>query len=636
MPTYNKTTWVNEQTPLNSDNLNKIEQGIEDNASAINNNSGNIEALLSSLNEIRQSLNDLQQSNIANENYIENHLQEVTSITNSLNEIKTTLSNISPTITANSTEIATIKTTIAEIETSLANLTANKLDKSNTANQVYGTDINGAQTTIKHSKLVEANVIPITDEDSNINVGAPKKDSHAVNLGHLNQALIDNDNTEELKQYVGDNFVNQNTLSSEATPGTSPVRDSESRIKVGYPTENNHAANKQFVLDEINALKNSTSGGLAFVYKTLADFTGSITTKVESGYKKLVSITMGGKTYTEDKIPLGTDVLLEAKNVPDYWLSSKSIAESDDVIKFFTEYEAKLDLSNYYDIQQMDAKLQERQKAFKHMTGSDIEIGSFTDGEIIFCTASSDFFSANKYYIHNNGVFNPISIGSNISITPSISAFNVTISTGSTLEVGASFNITGFSGTLKKYSDFAKLTVTADGSTVGEITNITSSSFSKTGLSKTITKNSATSVSASIKGYNTSGNQIGTNSKTLVNYYARQYFGIASDNPDLETMTSELATSYYKAITVNTNEIKTYLQSARPSSITLNLSDTPTYVWFIIPTNLSISTMTSGGFNFPFIAQSNITINNQYGVDITYKVYRSANKIYGTTTINLS
>ena len=190
MPTYNKTTWVNEQTPLNADNLNKIEQGIEDNASAINNNLGSIEALLLSLNEIRKNLNALQQSNIANENYIANHLQEVTSITNSLNEVKTTLSNISPTITANSTEIATIKTTIAkiettisEIETSLASLTTNKLDKSNTANQVYGTDINGTQTTIKHSKSVEANVIPITDEDSNINVGIPKKDSHVVNLG---------------------------------------------------------------------------------------------------------------------------------------------------------------------------------------------------------------------------------------------------------------------------------------------------------------------------------------------------------------------------------------------------------------------------------------------------------------------
>ena len=42
---YTKTQWVNEETPLNSDNLNKIEDGIEAAANAINANHDTLENL---------------------------------------------------------------------------------------------------------------------------------------------------------------------------------------------------------------------------------------------------------------------------------------------------------------------------------------------------------------------------------------------------------------------------------------------------------------------------------------------------------------------------------------------------------------------------------------------------------------
>lgn len=477
------------------------------------------------------------------------------------------------------------------------------------------------------------------------NIEAVRNEAHANTLAvaqKFSDISIDIDTkyadakqyTDNFKEEVAEDYVSKEEVNVSAMPSAIVRRDEARRINIGYPIEDQHGATKLYVKHEIEALKNNISGGgLAFVYDTFDQFVANVLVEGNT----LVSITdRDGKVYAADTIPLGTDVLIIAELVPDYWLSRKTLIEGEGLINLFTQYEAKINLDNYYNKNEADSKFDEKLNKFKQLTGEEIESGTFENGELIFCTAASDFFSVNTYYLHNNGTFKPISTGSNISITPSISSFNVTISTGSTLEVGASFNITDFSGTLKKYADFAKLTVTADGSTVGEITNITSSSFSKTGLSKTITKNSVTSVSASIKGYNASGSQIGSNSKTLVNYYTRQYFGIAPNNASLETMTSALATSYYKNITANTDEIKTYLQSAKPSSITLNLSDTPTYVWFIIPTNLSISKMTSGGFDFPFTQQSNVTINNQYNVDIQYKVYRSANKIYGTTTINLS
>lgn len=447
------------------------------------------------------------------------------------------------------------------------------------------------------------------------------------------------DYTDSFKEEVKEDYVNKNEVNVSSVPDTIVRRDGSRRINIGYPIEPDHGVNKQYVLDALEALKNSinnvSAGGVTFVYDTFEQFINNVL--VENNV--LVSITdEDNKIHLANSIPLGANILIREELVPDYWLSRKEITAFENKVSLFTQYEAKINLDDYYNKNEADSKFDEKLDNFKHLTGAEIENGTFENGEIIWCTASSDFFSANKYYIYNNGVFNPISIGSTVSITPSISAFNVTISTGSTLELGASFTITGFSGTLKKYSDFAKLTVTAEGLTVGEITNITSSSFSMSGLSTTITKNShsSTAVSANIKGYNASGTQIGSANKLLVNYWARQYFGIAPDNPSLETMTTELATSYYKNITENTDEIKTYLQGARPNSITLNLSNTPTYVWFIIPSNLNISKMTSGGFDFPFIQQDEVTINNRFGINITYKVYRSANKIYGTTTINLS
>jgi hypothetical protein len=48
---YNKTVWVNEETPLNAENLNNIEAGIESNESKIEANTSLLQALQTDLNE---------------------------------------------------------------------------------------------------------------------------------------------------------------------------------------------------------------------------------------------------------------------------------------------------------------------------------------------------------------------------------------------------------------------------------------------------------------------------------------------------------------------------------------------------------------------------------------------------------
>lgn len=62
---YTKTQWVNEETPLNSDNLNKIEDGIEANANAINANHDTLENLNASIGEVKVDMVKFKEENEA-------------------------------------------------------------------------------------------------------------------------------------------------------------------------------------------------------------------------------------------------------------------------------------------------------------------------------------------------------------------------------------------------------------------------------------------------------------------------------------------------------------------------------------------------------------------------------------------
>lgn len=508
----------------------------------------------------------------------------------------------------------------------------NKVDKTQEANKLYGTDNEGNANYIEYStgSTEGGNSVVVRDDNNRININDPLTDTHGVN-----------------KRYGDSTYLGVNKVNASAQPNTVPIRDSNGRIIVATPTEDNHAATKKYVQEQIQEYMNSSEEELILPYDTLEQALNSVVTKVENGKKIFVSITNedGTITYSSNKTPLGTQILIREEGVEDYWLSKKEINEDEPVFNFFTPFEANANLDNYYNKEDIDEKFSNISvEATKQLTGEEIENGTFKDGEQIYCTLSSDFFTANTYYIYvaSNNSFKPISTSSPVTITPSISALNVTTNPTSvaTIEVGNSFDVTKFTASLKKYADFEKVVfgITDVGGTnnVEEtITEITSNSVSLT-TNHTLKKSKFGSFTAWVRGYNSNNTQIGYTSYTLSTSVARQYYGIAPDNPNLEVMTSELATSYYKSITSNTNEIQTVLKSSRTTSVTLNLSDTPTYVWFIIPSNLSISKMTSGGFDFPFIQQSNVTINNQYNTDIEYKVYRSANKIYGTTTINLS
>jgi hypothetical protein len=59
------------------------------------------------------------------------------------------------------------------------------------------------------------------------------------------------------------------------------------------------------------------------------------------------------------------------------------------------------------------------------------------------------------------------------------------------------------------------------------------------------------------------------------------------------------------------------------------------YIYFAIPSNFNTPVFSVNGFHGGFVLINTVTNTNIYGIDITYKIYRSDNKSLGNTTIQL-
>ena len=573
-----------------------------------------------------------------------------------------------------------------------------KLDKVNNVNQVYVTDNNGKQTTLPYSKNFNGGTIVQRNDDGQIDVKEPTEDHQAVNKGYVDQelakkvnktntpkivlatdnngnvteipysvgstengnALVQRDDnncinindpvfeTHAVNKRYGDNaYLGINKVNATAQPNTIPIRDSNGRMTVATPTEDNHAANKKYVQDQIKDFMNSMETELILPYDTLEQALSNVHTKIENNKKIFVSITNedGTITYTSNKAPLGTQILIREEGVEDFWLSRKEIGADDPVYNFFTAQEAKANLDNYYDKTTSDILLASKQNKL-YLTGEEIENGTFENGDIIYCTFASEFFNANTYYVCIGSKFKPISTGGEINITPLISEWYLSTNpTGITeIEVGRPLVINKYWGTLKKSSEFSKvhLVTNISGHTApfGEA-EVTSSSFLVENLNYSLpTSGIGLNTAMTLKLIATLKNGSTFYSSKTITTAGRQYFGILETNPTLEVLTSEIATEYFGPKTSGGNTLKTIVDKTLEKNISLKLPETPSYVWFLVPRqNMdvdSIKSMSSGGFDFPFIKQNDITITNSYGVNIVYEVYRSTNKVYGTVDIILS
>lgn len=262
--------------------------------------------------------------------------------------------------------------------------------------------------------------------------------------------------------------------------------------------------------------------------------------------------------------------------------------------------------------------------------GSELENMEFEEGRIYLCTEESDSFQLNQLYYGDNDKNIRKLTSTLVSLEPSLTTFTLSEPTG-TMEVGTSVSTVTYSFGLKYpnklvngYSELKYGSELVEKKTSLSTSN--SSSVSYTILNSTIgTKTFYLHICS-----NDVSKFISSKSYTVAQRY---YYGITTTDINATTLTTELANANFSSVVSNRNTVKTSL--SKLSSVTLNITDY-SYVWFLVPTNQSINKATSGGFDFPYQLQGNITMTNSYGIELTYKAYRSSNQVIGDVTIALS
>jgi len=138
-----------------------------------------------------------------------------------------------------------------------------KVDKTNTENQVYGTDASGNQTTVKYSIPAQASSIVKRTTTGQITVvETPSANTDATSKKYVDDA--DSGKVDKVsnasKIYGTDSSSNQTTydISTNATANTIAYRAGSGTLTVGTPTSNYHATTKKYV-DDADALKQNKS-----------------------------------------------------------------------------------------------------------------------------------------------------------------------------------------------------------------------------------------------------------------------------------------------------------------------------------------------------------------------------------------
>lgn len=274
----------------------------------------------------------------------------------------------------------------------------------------------------------------------------------------------------------------------------------------------------------------------------------------------------------------------------------------------------------------------------RSVTGAILETATQSTLEtgLYLCTQSSTNFAKGSIYLYDGEGFFKMTMstvtkkedgdtgedGGTVVVKAEISKFSVSGISG-TKEIGATVNLSSYSFTVTKPDAWSKFyikngettlkEITANGSTTykGEITGKVTASNTHLGTTK-----------LTLVGETNEGNKEKTVSFTSL---ARQYYGAISDK-DLSALPVDGFT--YDHVKDMTTVLERYLIN----SLVLehNVSE-DSYIWFLVPSNMSISYMQSGMFAFPFVYLGETTVTNVYGVTKTYKAYRSEEKIPNCT-----
>lgn len=258
-------------------------------------------------------------------------------------------------------------------------LQLNKLDKTSNKNSLYATDSAGNQTTIEYSALSKGNTVPKRDSEGQILVPfEPTADAHATSKQYVDsevQKVSDDVDTKDsstlataqdyadtqrevAKTYTDTQIELERTTNTEKFDkklnknfllySKKTSVDGNEIIPILYNSENLYIEIKA-IIDKVQSnVIDNTNSIVTFAYDNYQSFLERVETTTENGITTLVSITNedNSLTLTANQINIGFTVLLREKNVPDYWLSKKSV-ESEYAINLFTEFETKLNLEDY-------------------------------------------------------------------------------------------------------------------------------------------------------------------------------------------------------------------------------------------------------------------------------------------------
>ncbi len=272
----------------------------------------------------------------------------------------------------------------------------------------------------------------------------------------------------------------------------------------------------------------------------------------------------------------------------------------------------------------------EKNKGVTLYKGSELESIEFEQGAIYLCTEESESFQLNQLYYGDKDKNIRKLTSSLVSLEPALITFTLNSPTG-TMEVGTSVSTVSYSFGLKYpnklVNGYSELYY---GSNL--VHSRSSLSTSNTGsVSYSILNSTVGTKNFALKIYSDGVSKFSSSKSYSV--AQRYYYGITSSNVNAQTLTTDLANINFKNVKANSDTVKTSL--SKLSSVTLNIPSN-SYIWFLVPTSTSINSATSGGFDFPYQLQGYVTMTNSYGIELTYKVYRSSNQVYGDMTILLS
>ena len=144
---------------------------------------------------------------------------------------------------------------------------ASKVDKTSTANALYGTDGSGNQTSLAYDTGATASAIVRRNADGTIITATPTAISHATRKDYVDTAdALKVDKIVATSSVYSINGAGANTslgYRATATPNTIVNRDASARAQFGLPAADDDAANKGYVDTEIATRATTAQGALA-------------------------------------------------------------------------------------------------------------------------------------------------------------------------------------------------------------------------------------------------------------------------------------------------------------------------------------------------------------------------------------